>query len=156
MTNPQDKLLFTPGPITTSATVKQAMLRDLGSRDTEFIQTVERVRNALLSAAEVTKEQGYEAVILQGSGTFGLEAVVGSAIPSEGRLLVVTNGTYGSRFAELAQALEIDHRVLAFKEGEPVDPKQVSSALAEDPTLTHVSVVHCETSTGVRLLFCFI
>ena len=71
-----DQLLFTPGPLRTSRTVKQAMLRDVGSREAEFIETVRRVRRTLLDLAGVSTEKGYEAVLVQGSGTFGIEAVV--------------------------------------------------------------------------------
>ena len=75
-----DRPLFTPGPVTTSATVKAAMLRDLGSRDVEFRETVRRIRDTLLELGGGSRAAGYEAVPLQGSGTFGLEAVFASGI----------------------------------------------------------------------------
>ena len=81
---PQDKPLFTPGPLTTSLTVKQAMLRDLGSRDVEFIAAVRELRDELLSVAGVSQEAGYEAIIMQGSGTFSVEAVIATAMPPRG------------------------------------------------------------------------
>jgi 2-aminoethylphosphonate-pyruvate transaminase len=149
MADSPDKLLFTPGPLTTSASVKRAMLRDLGSRDSEFIETVKRVHRALLDLAGVSQEQGYESVVLQGCGTFGLEATVGCALPRGGKLLVVTNGTYGTRFGQIAAALGIDYQELRFEENQRVDPARVESALAADPGLTHVSIVHCETATGM-------
>ncbi|MEC8336672.1 MAG: 2-aminoethylphosphonate--pyruvate transaminase, partial [Planctomycetota bacterium] len=93
----QDKPLFTPGPLTTSLTVKQAMLRDLGSRDVEFITAVRELRDELLSVAGVSQEAGYEAIIMQGSGTFSVEAVIASTMPPRGKLLVVVNGAYGDR-----------------------------------------------------------
>jgi 2-aminoethylphosphonate-pyruvate transaminase len=149
MSHPPDKLLFTPGPLTTSASVKQAMQRDLGSRDAEFIEMVGRVHAGLLDIAGVSKQQGFESVLLQGSGTFGLEAVVGCALPRDGKLLVASNGVYGTRFALIAEALGIDHTLLRFAEDEQVDPARVDAALAADSSLTHVSIVHCETSTGM-------
>ena len=76
----RDKLLFTPGPLTTSATVKAAMQRDVGSRDAEFIALVRSIRERLLVLAGVSQEDGYEAVLVQGSGTFGIEAVISTAI----------------------------------------------------------------------------
>ena len=79
----KDKPLFTPGPLTTSATVKQAMLRDLGSRDGEFVAAVARIRTQLLELAGVSQELGYEAVLMQGSGTFAIESVISSAIPCD-------------------------------------------------------------------------
>src|SRR5207253_67895 len=78
-----DKPLFTPGPLTTSWTVKQAMLRDLGSRDHEFIEIVRDIRHRLLALAGVSQTDGYEAILLQGSGTFGVEAVVSCAAPPD-------------------------------------------------------------------------
>ena len=92
----KDKPLFTPGPLTTSLTVKQAMLRDLGSRDTEFIAVVKNMRDRLLEAAGVSQAQGYETVLMQGSGTFGIEAVIGSIVSGPGRA-VCTGGASTTR-----------------------------------------------------------
>src|SRR5262245_28101768 len=89
-----DKLLFTPGPLTTSRAVKQAMLRDLGSRDAAFIDLVRDIRRRLLILGEVASED-FTAVLMQGSGTFGIEAVLGSVVPPNGKLLVIANGAYG-------------------------------------------------------------
>jgi 2-aminoethylphosphonate-pyruvate transaminase len=97
-----DKLLFTPGPLTTSITVKEAMLHDFGSRDDVFIQLIKDIREDLLSLGNVSKESGYDAVIMQGSGTFGVESVISSAIPPSGKLLVIINGAYGERIAKIA------------------------------------------------------
>jgi 2-aminoethylphosphonate-pyruvate transaminase len=144
----KDKLLFTPGPLTTSLTVKQAMLRDLGSRDSEFIQTVKEVRRWLVALSE-TVEANYSAILMQGSGTFGIESVIGSTIPPHGKLLVLVNGAYGRRIAQIATMLKIDHSVLNFAENEIVDPATVDAALAADASLTDVAVIHCETTTGI-------
>ena len=86
----KDKALFTPGPLTTSATIKQAMLRDLGSRDREFINTVKDVRNRLVALGSGSDE--YTAVLMQGSGTFGIESVLSSVIPPDGKLLILVPG----------------------------------------------------------------
>ena len=145
----RDKLLFTPGPLTTSRTVKEAMLRDLGSRDTAFIETVRRIRCRLLELAGVSQERGYEAILMQGSGTFGLESVVSSTVPRGGRILVVVNGTYGERIVKMARVLGIDTRVLRYEENTPPDVAEIRQVLAEDPGITNVSVVHCETTTGI-------
>ena len=144
-----DKLLFTPGPLTTSRTVKQAMLHDLGSRDDEFVEIVARVRDELLSVAGVSRQRGFEAIIVQGCGTYGLEAVIGSALPPTGRLLVLANGAYGERLAKIAAVLGVAHELLRCEEDEPLDPDRVDRALADDETLSHVAMVHCETSTGL-------
>ena len=97
----RDKLLFTPGPLTTSATVKQAMLRDFGSRDRAFIQLVQRIRHGLLRLGGVASP-AYEAVLLQGAGTYGLEAAITTLTPAKGRWLVLVNGAYGRRFTHIA------------------------------------------------------
>ncbi|HWJ24985.1 MAG TPA: hypothetical protein VNS32_00485, partial [Flavisolibacter sp.] len=91
------KLLFTPGPLSTSLTVKQAMLEDVGSRDFKFIQAVKDIRNELLALAQVSKEEGYECVLMQGSGTFGVESVISSVVSQNDVLLVLANGAYGER-----------------------------------------------------------
>lgn len=145
---PTDKLLFTPGPLTTSRTVKLAMLRDLGSRDSEFVAVVRDIRERLLQLGQVA-DLGYEAVLVQGSGTFGLEAVVGSVIPADGKLLVLANGAYGRRLVQMARLLHIEVVALECPEDAPVDPRSLDTALADDPGVTHVAVVHCETTSGI-------
>lgn len=112
----RDRLLFTPGPLTTSLSVKQAMLQDLGSWHFEFNAIVRRIRQSLLNLAEVTAAEGFEAVLMQGSGTFGVESVIASVIPPQGRLLVLANGAYGERIARIAACLGIDHHVLRSNE----------------------------------------
>jgi len=134
----KDKVLFTPGPLTTSQTVKQAMLRDLGSRDVEFIGLVKDIRHKLLELGQVSPDQ-YTTVLMQGCGTFGLEAVVSSTVPPDGKLLVIVNGAYGKRIAAIASALRIDTVTLRYAE----------NAMSDDGKITNVVVVHCETTTGM-------
>ena len=145
----KDKLLFTPGPLTTSETVKETMLRDLGSRDTAFITAVRTIREKLLEITGLSQAKGYEAILMQGSGTFGIESVVGSAVPRDGKLLVVINGAYGRRIAQMAEVLGIEVSRLICEEHEQPDPARVDEALAADAAITHVFVVHCETTTGI-------
>jgi 2-aminoethylphosphonate-pyruvate transaminase len=145
----RDRTLFTPGPLTTSQTVKQAMLRDLGSRDVEFIDTVRRIRQSLLALAGLSQDTGYEAILMQGSGTFGLESVIGSTVPPDGKLLVIINGAYGDRIAKIARVLKIETVTLRYPEDTPPDPADVRRSLAQDPAITNVVVVHCETTTGI-------
>jgi 2-aminoethylphosphonate-pyruvate transaminase len=142
------KLLFAPGPLTTSARVKQAMMRDLGSRDTEFLELVRRIHRRLLELGNVAGA-GYEAVLMQGSGTFAIESVISSVLPRDGKLLVLINGAYGRRMAKIAQTLGINTETLIFPEARPVDPAQARHALLRDAAITHVGAVHCETSTGM-------
>jgi 2-aminoethylphosphonate-pyruvate transaminase len=141
----KDKLLFTPGPLTTSRTVKEAMLHDLGSRDTAFIETVRDVRRRLVELAGAAAT--HTAVIVQGSGTFGIEAVIGTAVPRGGRLLVVVNGAYGARMLQICKVAGIDATGIVFEEH--VRPDAESVARAIDGSFSHVAVVHCETTTGM-------
>jgi 2-aminoethylphosphonate-pyruvate transaminase len=148
-----DKLLFTPGPLTTSATVKQAMLHDVGSRDSAFIEVVRQIRSSLLKLGGVAgpdyEGPAYTAIPMQGSGTFGIEAVISSVTPPEGRWLMVTNGAYGRRMVQIASLLGIETTVLECAEDRTPDPQAVDAALAADAGLSHVAVVHCETTTGI-------
>jgi 2-aminoethylphosphonate-pyruvate transaminase len=144
----KDKLLFTPGPLTTSATVKQAMLRDLGSRDHEFIEMVKDIRQKLVKLAHGSADD-YTAILMQGSGTFGLEAVVSSAVPPQAKLLVIINGAYGKRIAKIASLLRIDTVTLDYPENKTPDLRGIESALNADPEIAMLSMVHCETTTGI-------
>jgi 2-aminoethylphosphonate-pyruvate transaminase len=149
---PSDKLLFTPGPLTTSATVKSAMLHDAGSRDLDFIKIVRDIRERLLAiggAAPSKTGEGYECVLMQGSGTFSIEAVISSAIPRDGKLLVLVNGSYGRRIVQMARIHGIETDTLDVAEHWKITPEAVRERLADCPDTTHVAVVHCETTTGI-------
>lgn len=149
MQSPKSKRLFTPGPLTTSSTVKEAMLVDMGSRDEEFIAIVRDIRRQLLALGGVSQAQGYEAVLIQGSGTFGIEAVLSSAISPQGKLLILVNGAYGERMVQIAARHQIPTEVLRWAENQITDPAAVQAKLAQDPAISHVAVVHCETTTGI-------
>lgn len=144
----KDKLLFTPGPLTTSPTVKEAMLHDLGSRDDTFIHLVKEIRSRLLTLGGVDESE-YTAIIMQGSGTFGIEAVISSVIPQQGKLLVLINGAYGERIYKIAGIHHIDAAPLRFPENTVPDPEILEIALKEDSSITHIAAVHCETTTGI-------
>jgi 2-aminoethylphosphonate-pyruvate transaminase len=144
----KNKLLFTPGPLNTTDTVRQAMMRDVGSRDTEFLEIVRKIRRRLLELGNVAGG-GYEAVLMQGSGTFAVESVIGSILPRDGKLLVLINGAYGQRMAKIARTLDIATETRIFREARPVDPGETRNVLVHDPAVTHVAMVHCETTTGM-------
>ncbi len=144
----KDKILFTPGPLTTSQTVKQAMLRDLGSRDVEFIGLVKDIRHKLVKLGQVGPDE-YTAILMQGSGTFGLEAVVSSTVPPDGELLVIINGAYGKRIARIASVLKIKTATLEYPENTKPDLTEIEDTLKTDGKITNVTVVHCETTTGI-------
>jgi len=143
----RDKALFTPGPLTTSKTVKQAMLRDLGSRDAEFINIIKDVRQRLVSLGNSPDE--YTAILMQGSGTFGIEATFSSVIPPDGKLLILINGAYGQRMLKIANIHRIQSTQLIFPENIAPDASALEAALDHDPSITHIAVVHCETTTGM-------
>lgn len=144
----KDKVLFTPGPLTTSQTVKQAMLRDLGSRDHEFIALVRDVRRRLVQLAQVDGS-AYTAIPMQGSGSFGLEAVLSTAIPPEERLVVIINGAYGRRISEMASVLGIAVQTIVFEEDQAPDLDEVDTVLQRYSDIAMLAVVHCETTTGI-------
>jgi 2-aminoethylphosphonate-pyruvate transaminase len=148
-----NKLLFTPGPLTTSATVKAAMLCDAGSRDAEFIAAVHDIRERLLRIGGAAPGGDYECVPMQGSGTFAIESVISSAIPRYGRLLVLVNGAYGRRIVEMARIHGIEVQTLETPENRKISPEAVAERLGETggitTGITHVAVIHCETTTGI-------
>lgn len=143
----KDKVLFTPGPLTTAPTVKQAMLRDLGSRDFAFIETVRDIRRRLLTVGEV-ESPAYEAILMQGSGTFSVEAVFSSTVARDGKVLIIVNGAYGKRMVQMCKVLGIATVVLEFAEDQWPDLAQVEAAL-QAGGITDVATVHCETTTGI-------
>jgi 2-aminoethylphosphonate-pyruvate transaminase len=145
----RDKLLFTPGPLTTSLSVKQAMLHDAGSWHHEFGAVVEAIRGQLLALAGVSRADGYEAVLMQGSGTFGVEAVLASVLPPEGKLLVIANGAYGERIVQMARRLKIEHVVQRCAEDAVPDHRETETLLRADAAISHVALVHCETTSGI-------
>jgi 2-aminoethylphosphonate-pyruvate transaminase len=146
------KLLFTPGPLTTSASVKAAMLHDAGSRDREFLATVRQIRQRLLALGGAASGNGasqYECIPMQGSGTFAIESVISSAIPRDGRLLVLVNGAYGRRIAQMARVHGIETETLDGPEDRKIAPEDAAERLASSRGITHAAVVHCETTTGI-------
>lgn len=141
--------LLTPGPLTTSRTVKLSMLADWGSRDVEFRQLVAGIRKQLLQVAGAG--DAYECVLMQGSGTFSVEAALSSFCPTGRKIktLVVINGAYGHRAAKILTHLKRPHMVLEFDEETPVSASKVEKTLKANEDIEVVFVVHCETTTGV-------
>ncbi len=143
----QDPWLLTPGPLTTSMSVKQAMLHDWGSRDQNFIAINNRMRSRL--TAMIGGEGAFTCVPMQGSGTFAVEAMIGALVPPSGKLLVLVNGAYGKRIVKICDYYKRATAILEWTEDQPVDPVRVAQALSEDKAVTHVAVVHCETTSGI-------
>jgi 2-aminoethylphosphonate-pyruvate transaminase len=142
-----DAYLLTPGPLTTSITVKQAMLHDYGSRDVDFVELNQIVCEKLLTIVDA--DDDFECVPLQGSGTFAVEAMLATMIPTKGKLLNLVNGAYGHRITEICRYLGRECRVLEFSEDKPVDVEPLDKILDEDKSISHVSIIHCETTSGV-------
>ena len=140
-------LLLTPGPLTTRIETRRAMLRDWGSRDPGFIALTAELRRGLLELA--AGEGTHVAVPLQGSGTFIVEAALATLLHPDSRLLVLCNGAYGERMVSIARRLGRDVAALRWPEHRAVEPEAVRDALAADPAITHVALVHCETTTGL-------
>ena len=146
--NNRDKLLFTPGPLTTAFAVKEAALKDLGSRDPEFIQVIGEIRHELVRLAGANVK-AYDAVIIQGSGTYGIESVISSAIPVSGVLLNIVNGAYGRRISQIARVHSVRLMELLYDENQTPDLNEIEFALSKHPEISHVAIVHGETTTGL-------
>src|SRR3954468_23259236 len=144
----RDKILLTPGPLTTTLRTKLAMLRDWGSWDGDFIAVTARVRASLLKI--IHGEDTHVVVPLQGSGTFSVEAAVATLVPRDGHVLVLDNGAYCKRAAKLATLMGRKCTVAAFDEAAQVSPTALDRQLAGDPTISHVVLIHCETGAGVH------
>lgn len=142
-----DPWLLTPGPLTTSPTVKAAMQHDLGSRDRHFIAVNRHVRERLVAIANGADT--HVAVPLQGSGTFVVEAMIGTFVPAGGKLLVLVNGAYGRRIAKICEYYRLAHSIEETAEDKPVDAQALDRRLSGDAAITHVAIVHCETTSGV-------
>ncbi len=147
MTDHQDAYLLTPGPLTTSRRTKNAMLRDWGSWDAAFNGVTAEVRRRLTAMCD--GGEAYDCVPIQGSGTFAIEAALGSFIPPDGKALVLMNGAYGQRAAKTLDYLGRTYAILDKGDYLPPMPAEVAEILADDPAITHVVVVHCETSSGI-------
>ncbi|WP_137113293.1 2-aminoethylphosphonate--pyruvate transaminase [Mesorhizobium sp. GR13] len=140
--------LLTPGPLTTAYSVKQAMLRDWGSWDGDFRAMTADLRRRLLALTGDTKGE-YDCVPMQGSGSFCVEAMLGSFVPKDGKLLVLANGAYGLRAAQTMQYLGRSYTLIDKGDYLPPRGDEVAAALDADPAITHVIAIHCETSSGI-------
>ncbi len=145
-----DKWLFTPGPLTTSRTVKGAQLRDLGSRDDEFIALVDDIRRRLLAlAGSDVASKGYTTVLMQGSGTFGVESVISSVPRQDDKLLLIINGAYGRRIQQMCDIHRIAYTKLTYPENTVPNPNDIDAMISADWQISAVVMVHCETTTGI-------
>jgi 2-aminoethylphosphonate-pyruvate transaminase len=142
-----DRWLLTPGPLTTSMTVKQAMLHDWGSRDAGFVAINTHMRQRLVEL--IGGGNDFTTVPMQGSGTFAVEAMLGSFVGPKDKLLILINGAYGKRMAKICEYYKRTTAILEWPEDQPVDAAKARDTLAADKAITHVAVVHCETTSGI-------
>ena len=140
--------LLTPGPLTTAYEVKEAMLKDWGSWDEDFRDLTKKLRKNLLSLLGPRKNL-YDCIPIQGSGTFAVESMLGTFIPKDGKLLVLANGAYGLRAAQTMDYLNRDYHLLDKGDYLPPRGSEVAGILENDKAITHVLVIHCETSSGI-------
>jgi len=154
-----DPWLLTPGPLTTAKEVREAMLRDWGSWDSDFRALTAHVRAQLLTLIgagdaatngdSAADDEAFECVPIQGSGTYVMEALLGSFVPVESKSLVLVNGAYGQRIATTLGYLGRDHETLDKGDYLPPRGAEIARLLDADPTISHVIAVHCETSSGI-------
>ena len=144
----RDPILLTPGPLTTTLPTKMAMLRDWGSWDAEFNAVTAHVRDKL--ADIMHGRETHTCVPLQGSGTFAIEAAVNTLVPRNGHVLVLINGAYGKRMAKLTEMMGRRLTMFETPDDVPTTADDVDRLLAGDASITHVGLIHCETSTGIE------
>lgn len=140
--------LLTPGPLTTTETVKKEMLVDHCTWDNDYKHITQYIRKELLRIAHVSEEE-YTAVLMQGSGTFGVESALTSSVGKNGKLLIAANGAYGERMEDIAKHAGLNYKILKFPYNETPDAELITAELENDPSITHVSMVHCETTSGI-------
>jgi len=143
----RDPILLTPGPLTTTLATKAAMLRDWGSWDASFNAVTARVRARL--TAIINGRETHVCVPMQGSGTFSVEGSVNTLVPRDGHVLVLINGAYGKRLARLTEMMGRKLSVFETADDVPTTAADVARLLDADASITHVGLIHCETSTGI-------
>ena len=142
-------LLLTPGPLTTTESVKQAMMSDWCTWDADYNEGIVQVIRKELTALASSRPEEYTTVLMQGSGTFSVEAALGSLVRPQDHLLIAANGAYGKRMGSIASYYGIDSHLMKFEETQAVDAQAIDEYLSRNPQTTHVAVVHCETTTGI-------
>jgi 2-aminoethylphosphonate-pyruvate transaminase len=143
----QEPYLLTPGPITTSLRTKEAMLHDWGSWDSDFNKITAEVRQRLLAVANA--QATHVCIPVQGSGSFAVEATLGTIVPKDGKVLVLMNGAYGQRMGKTLSYMGRAFVALDKGDYEPPRGYEVAEILSQDPSITHVALVYCETSSGI-------
>ncbi len=144
--NTKNKILFTPGPLNTSIKTKKKMLVDLGSRDIDFLKINKKLFKELL---KISNANNYACVPIQGSGTFGLESTFSTLLNDKSNTLVLTNGVYGDRIIKILKKIKKRKKILKFKPNELISTNALEKIIKRNKNISHVALVHCETSTGM-------
>ncbi|HJF32528.1 MAG TPA: 2-aminoethylphosphonate--pyruvate transaminase [Sporosarcina psychrophila] len=140
--------LLTPGPLTTTSTVKQEMLIDRCTWEQDYKEITQKIRSQLLEIAHAPKEQ-YTTVLMQGSGSFVVESVLTTAISRDDKVLIITNGAYGERIVKMAQYIGLNYAEYSVAYNDCPKEDEIRLMLEEDQEITHIVMVHCETTTGI-------
>lgn len=140
--------LLTPGPLTTTETVKEAMQIDRCTWDEDYKNMTQEIRTGLLKLAHADNGD-YTTVLMQGSGTFGVESVLSGVISSTDKVLVLQNGAYSKRMVEMCDYHGIKYVVYEEDYAHVPDPAIVEDVLKSDENITHISMVHSETTSGL-------
>lgn len=140
--------LLTPGPLTTTDTVKREMLFDHCTWDEDYKRVTQKIRSQLLELAHVSEDK-YTVVLMQGSGTFGVESVLTSVVGDNDKLLIIANGAYGERMEDIAEHSRIPYTVYHQIYNKVPDAVEIAAILDREPEITHVAMVHSETTSGI-------
>ena len=142
-----DKKLLTPGPLTTSLSTKEAMLHDWGSRDQQFIDLNQSIRESLVNL--IDGQNNYQCVPMQGSGTFAVESMISSLAPKDAKILILINGAYGHRMKKMCSYLHRNCLDYEVAEHQIHDLNEIENIIDSNKDLTHVFAVYCETTSGI-------
>ncbi|WP_062109838.1 2-aminoethylphosphonate--pyruvate transaminase [Bacillus niameyensis] len=140
--------LLTPGPLTTTSTVKETMLFDRCTWDYDYKVITQKIRTQLLELAGAAEDE-YTVVLMQGSGTFAVESVMQTAMTNKDKALIITNGAYGERIVKMAKCIGLNFREFRVDYNEYPKEEELKAVLEEDQEITHMVMVHCETTTGI-------
>ena len=146
--NSKIPILLTPGPLTCSPVIKQEMMVDYGSRDKKFTNIIHNIRTKLLDISNIDKSV-YTVVLIPGSGTYGVESTITSSVPSNGKIAILSNGAYGVRMTQITKINKIDYLHIERKNNERITKDIVRDTLNQNNGITHIAVVHHETTTGI-------
>jgi len=142
-------ILLTPGPLTTSQTIKEKMLADWCTWDDDYnVEIVQNIRQRLVALA-IKNTDNYTSVLMQGSGTYSVEAAIISSVSKTDRLLILSNGVYGDRMTDIARYAGLNYETLEFEQTAVPSSSELDTFLQNHEDITHVAFVHCETTSGI-------